>query len=136
MIVALICSVAFYGQVEEIANELRANGHEVIYPGAYNEMSIAESARRQGGDALLKFKQRMYELSEKNIKRSDIVLAINLDENGQKNYIGGSTFLELYEAYRNHKKIYLWNDIPDSNLRDEIEGFGPIVIKGDMSKIV
>lgn len=104
MIVALICSVAFYDQVEEIADGLRASGHEVIYPGVYNEMSIAEMARRQGGDALLKFKQQMYELSEKNIKRSDAVLAINLDKNGQENYIGGSTFLELYEAYRNRKK--------------------------------
>jgi len=136
MIVALICSVVFYDQVENIANELRTNGHEVIYPGVYNEMSIAETARRHGGNALVKFKQQMYELSEKNIKKSDAVLAINLDKDGRKNYIGGSTFLELYEAYRNHKKIYLWNDIPDSNLRDEIEGFEPIVVRGDVSKIV
>lgn len=30
-------------------------------------------------------------------------------ENGKKNYVGGLTFLELYEAFMEGKEIYLWN---------------------------
>ena len=52
-----------------------------------------------------------------------------------KNYIGGATFLEMYDAFRLGKKIYLYNDIPNGMLFDEIEGFGPIIIKGDLNLI-
>ena len=33
------------------------------------------------------------------------------------------------------KKIYLYNDIPLGMLFDEMEGFGPIIINGDLSLI-
>ena len=69
----------------------------------------------------------------------DAVLVLNLDKekNGKllKNYIGGATFLEMYDAFRLGKKIYLYNDIPDGMLYDEIEGFGPIIINGDLDQI-
>lgn len=65
----------------------------------------------------------------------DSVLVLNFDKNGKKNYIGGATFLEMYDAFRLGKKIYMWNDIPHGILRDEIIGFNPIVINGDLEKI-
>ena len=57
------------------------------------------------------------------------------DETIEKNYIGGATFLEIYDAFRLNKKIYLYNDIPEGMLYDEIQGFAPIIINGDLSKI-
>ena len=43
-------------------------------------------------------------------KEMDAVLVLNLDKekNGEilKNYIGGATFLEMYDAFRLGKKIY------------------------------
>ena len=54
----------------------------------------------------------------------------------KKNYIGGATFLEIYDAFRLNKKIYLYNDIPEGMLYDEIQGFAPIIINGDLSKII
>ena len=81
----------------------------------------------------------MYKQSENTIKKMDAVLVLNLDKekNGKllKNYIGGATFLEMYDAFRLGKKIYLYNDIPDGMLYDEIEGFGPIIINGDLDQI-
>ena len=59
----------------------------------------------------------------------------NFDEKIEKNYIGGATFLEIYDAFRLNKKIYLYNDIPKGMLYDEIQGFAPIIINGDISKI-
>ena len=41
----------------------------------------------------------------------------------------------MYDAFRLGKKIFLYNDIPDGMLYDEIEGFNPIIIKGDLDSI-
>jgi hypothetical protein len=77
----------------------------------------------------------MFLASHNIIGKMDAVLALNFDKNGQKNYIGGSTFLELYEAFIQGKKIYLYHDIPEGMLFDEISGFSPVVINEDLSKI-
>ena len=78
-------------------------------------------------------------VSEKTIKNMDAVLVLNFDKNTEgkieKNYIGGATFLEIYDAFRLNKKIYLYNNIPDGILTDEIIGFSPIIINGDLSKV-
>ena len=58
-----------------------------------------------------------------------------LPPNQFKNYIGGATFLELYEAFMNNKKIYLYHDIPEGMLFDEISGFDPIIIHEDLGMI-
>lgn len=82
-----------------------------------------------------KFKARMYRMSEERITTIDAVLTLNFEKNGKKNYIGGATFLEIYEAFMKNKKIYLYNDIPEGMLYDEISGFSPIVINGDLSLV-
>ena len=41
----------------------------------------------------------------------------------------------MYDAFRLNKKIYLYNDIPNGMLYDEIEGFGPIIINSDLDII-
>lgn len=86
-----------------------------------------------------KFKAEMYKQSESTIKSVDAVLVLNYDKkvDGEiyKNYIGGATFLEMYDAFRLNKKIYLYNDIPACILYDEIQGFNPIILNGDLSNI-
>ncbi|MDD2180984.1 MAG: hypothetical protein PHW32_01295 [Bacilli bacterium] len=69
------------------------------------------------------------------MKKVDIVLVLNFDKDGYKNYIGGATFLEMYDAFRLGKKIYLYNDIPEGILEDEIIGFNPIIINGKLEEI-
>lgn len=41
-----------------------------------------------------------------------------MKKNGQPNYIGGATFLEMYKAWEMDKKIYLFNPIPESLLKE------------------
>ena len=78
----------------------------------------------------------MYKQSEDTIKNMDAVLVLNYDKNkdgkNYKNYIGGATFLEMYDAFRLGKKIFLINDIPKGMLFDEIEGFNPIILNGNI----
>jgi len=65
----------------------------------------------------------------------DAVLCLNYDKNGIKNYIGGATFLELYDAFKLNKKIFLVNDIPEGILKDELIGFSPIIVKNNLELI-
>lgn len=80
-------------------------------------------------------KGEMFRRSRDRIKSMDAVLTLNFDKNGKKNYIGGSTFLELYEAFMNNKKIYLWNEIPEGILFDDISGFAPEIINGNLDLV-
>lgn len=73
--------------------------------------------------------------SEDVIKEMDAVLVLNYDKNGQKNYIGGATFLEIYDAFRLNKKIFFINDIPEGILKDELIGFNPTVINGNLKLV-
>ena len=81
----------------------------------------------------------MFQQSEDTIKNMDAVLVLNYDKNKDgkiyKNYIGGATFLEMYDAFRLGKKIFLMNDIPEGMLFDEIEGFNPIILKGNIDLV-
>ena len=56
----------------------------------------------------------------------------NVKKQLEKNYIGGATFLEMYDAFRLNKKIY----IPEGILYDEIQAFAPVITNGDLSKII
>ena len=85
------------------------------------------------------FKAKMFRQSEDTIKQMDAVLVLNFDKEKDgiiyKNYIGGATFLEMYDAFRFKKNIYLYNEVPEGILKDETIGFDPIVINGDINKI-
>ena len=112
MKVFVICSKAFYKDIPPIKEKLEQMGHEVA-----------------------KFKERMFIKSRDTIESMDAVLTLNFEKHGQANYIGGATFLELYEAFMMHKKIFLYNDIPEGMLYDEISGFSPIIIHGDLDLV-
>lgn len=77
----------------------------------------------------------MFKHSEEVISSVDAVLVLNYTKNGIDNYIGGATFLEMYDAFRLGKTIYMMNNIPEGLLKDEIIGFSPVVINGNLDKI-
>lgn len=78
----------------------------------------------------------MIRLQEEKVRGNDAVLVLNFEKNGQKNYIGGATFLEIFRAFDYGRKIFLYNPIPDSIFKDELTGMNPKVIYGDLSLIV
>jgi hypothetical protein len=135
MKIFLICSKAFYSKIPPIQATLEAAGHEIILPHSYDNPNSEKEIREQGSEAHAAFKSKLFKASRDFIGEMDAVLALNFDKNGQKNYIGGSTFIELYEAFMQGKKIYLYHDIPEGMLFDEISGFSPVIINEDLSKI-
>ena len=140
MKVLIICSKKFYSKIEEVKNYLESKNIEVFLPNCYDDPTAEEKAWNIGREEHQKFKAAMYKKSEDTIEKMDAVLVLNLDKEKDgiilKNYIGGATFLEMYDAFRLNKKIYLYNDIPDGMLYDEIEGFNPVIINGDLDKVL
>ena len=139
MKIFVICSKVFYSRIPDIKTFLESKGNEVYLPNCYDNPAQEQEAWDLGKEAHQQFKEKMYKQSEELISKMDAVLVLNYDKekDGQifKNYIGGATFLEMYDAFRLHKKVYLYNDIPDGILFDEIQGFNPIIINGDLDKI-
>ena len=139
MKILIICSKKFYKEIERIKKILEQRNIEVFLPNCYDNPKMEDQMKNLGVKEHQEFKAKMYKQSEDTIKNMDAVLVLNFDKEKegvvQKNYIGGATFLEMYDAFRMNKKIYLYNNIPNSILTDEIEGFSPIIINGSIDLI-
>ena len=133
MKIFVICSKAFYDKIGKIKESLENMGHLITLPNCYDCPSMESNYRGTSEHAL--WKASMIKHSEEVISNVDAVLVVNYDKNGQKNYIGGATFLEIYDAFRLGKKIFFMNDLPEGMLKDELIGFSGIVINEDLSKI-
>ena len=139
MKILIICSKKFYDKIPDIKQSLENNRHEVFLPNCYDDPATESRMWDLGEKEHQQFKARMFKKSEETIAQMDAVLVLNFDKKQNdivlKNYIGGATFLEIYDAFRLGKKIYMYNDIPEGLLYDELQGFAPMVINGDINKI-
>ena len=133
MKIFLVCSKVFYDRLMGIKQELEKSNHIIYLPNCYD--CPETEAKYRGTKEHSKWKASMIRHSEEVIKGVDSVLVLNYDKNGQKNYIGGATFLEIYDAFRLGKKIFFINDLPEGILHDELIGFDPIIINGNLSSI-
>jgi hypothetical protein len=132
----MICSSRhLYDQVNEIKNKLQEIGHDITLPNCFEEPLKEERMKETSEEDHIKFKQEMMKLHEPKIKEVDAILVMNHEKNGQPNYIGGATFMEIIKAWELEKKVFLLNPIPDNLLRDEIHGINPIILNGDLSLI-
>lgn len=135
MKILLICSKRFYDRIPEFELTLKTLGHEISMPNCFDKPETEDKYRSRGAEEHAKWKSEMIKHSTDVINNNDAVLVLNFKKDDFENYIGGATFLEMYDAFRLNKKIYLYNDIPHGMLRDEIVGFCPIVISGDLTKV-
>jgi len=149
MKITICSSVDFTPKIIEIKKSLESMGHSINIP-YFTEMIISGklsfekylSEKENGGDISLRQKQAtdMIRRYWDFIKDSDAILVLNLEKKDIKGYIGGSTLMEMGFAYGHKKKIYLYNPIPEKSERihytDEIIDMKPVVINGDLSKIV
>jgi hypothetical protein len=135
MRVFIICSKFFYDKIPAIKAGLEANGHVVTLQNAYDDPKAEERFRALGPAIHAEWKASMLRQSAEIIERMDAVLVLNFEKNGTPHYIGGATFIEMYDAFRLSKKIFLYNPIPEGILKDEILGFAPIIIAGDLQAL-
>jgi len=135
MKIFIICSKKFYPLIPPIQNKLERLGHELTFPNTYPKTDVEDSFRSLGEKERAEWKAKMFRESVDSVNKNDAVLVLNFDKGDYKNYIGGATFLEMYDAFRLNKKIFLYNQIPEGILKDEIGGFCPIVIEGDLNQV-
>jgi hypothetical protein len=137
MKIAICASMVFTDKMLEVKNQLKELGHEVHISSFVNEY-VGKSEKEKEEitiyhktqkDAIRKFYEK--------IKISDAILVLNYDRRGINNYIGGNTLMEIGFAHVLEKKIFLMNPIPDIEYyRSEIESVRPVIIYGDLTKII
>lgn len=137
----IVCSKWAYHFVPSVVSRLKQLGYEVILPNYFDDPMIEEKIKNNmTKEEHVEFCRKSFEISEEKVKNTNITLVLNLDKekDGQiyKNYIGGATFLEIYDSYKEKHPIFLYNDISEGMLYDELEGMNPIILNGDLFKII
>ncbi len=137
MKIGIIGSMQYTEKMIEIKNELTKVGHDAFITDLHEafigkndvEKEQIKIHQKNNMDAIREFWRAM--------QGADAVLVLNYDKNGVKNYIGGNTLMEIGFAHVLNQKIFLLNPIPDIRYyKSEIEAVRPIIINGDLSKII
>lgn len=151
--IMIACSKHFYDLIPKIKQQLELMGYEVILPNFYDTPMIEEEIKQNNTkEEHIEFCKKSFLESQKKAKECDAILVLNFEREKQinifrydsitknnicPNYIGGATFLEMYDSYLNGNKIYLYNGIPSDTslcgiMRDEIEGMGAKPLYGNL----
>lgn len=120
-----------------VEKKLQELGHEIILPGYthdYADMDTVEKMHTES--ARNKVAHDLIRGYFEKIKNSDAILVVNIEHKGIEGYIGGNSFLEMGFAHILNKPIYLLNKIPEIGYKDELEAMLPVVINGDLNKII
>ena len=135
MRIFICCSKAFYGHVACVRASLEALEHIVTPPNSYDDPKKENEMRLRGEAAHNAWKASMIRLQAEKIAANDGILVLNFEKNGQPNYIGGATFLEVFKAFELGKSIFMFNPLPDGIFRDELEAMNIIVIQGNLGLV-
>lgn len=109
-------------KIIEWKKKLESQGFEVETPLMYSKYNGDFHAIRDVEGNLEEFERYKRIATKKHfqkIKESDILLVLNYDKNGIKNYIGGNTFAEIAYAYglnichNKNIEIYTVNPLPE-----------------------
>lgn len=121
----------------EIESELIKLGHEVILPRFTSEYAQMDSQENIHSESVKnKVNHDLIRDYFEVIKSGDAVLVVNVDRHGTKDYIGGNSFLEMAFAHVLNKKVFILNQIPEMGYADELIAMQPVVLDGDLNKIV
>lgn len=133
----IICgAIVAADEIIAAQKELEAMGFAVEIPwgvkryigAGYQHMS--EEARHEN-----KKRHDLITAYYERIQKSDIVLVVNVEKRGIKNYIGGNTFLEMGFAHVLKKPLYVLNPLPDVSYRSEIDAMNLRVLNGKLSAL-
>jgi len=136
MKIAIAVSMMFAEKAIEIKKKLEKLGYE-IFISEFIDALLGKTDKEK--EKLIIFQKNEKDAIRrfwKQIKRSDMLLVLNFDRRGIKNYIGGNTLMEIGFAHVLNKKIFLLNPIPDIEYyKSEIEAMKPFILNGDFSKL-
>jgi|SRR3989344_1527642 len=135
MKITICASLSFVKEMKKVFDELRKLNHEVLLPKTAERILNGELSQEQinkdkGTKAFSEsiIKNDAIRIHYTKIKDSDGILVLNYNKNGIKNYIGCAVFLEIGFAHILNKKIFLLNEIPNINYKEEIIAMQPIIL--------
>ncbi len=137
MRIGIIGSMQYTEKMLEVRNQLIKRGHDAFMTGLH--MAFIGKSDEEKEKIKIHQKNNMDAIREfwRMMQGADAVLVLNLDKHGIKNYIGGNTLMEIGFAHVLNQKIFLFNPIPKiPYYKSEIEAVRPVIINGDLSKIV
>ncbi len=137
MKIAICASMVFTKEQLAVKSQLEKMGHTAVcssFVGHYIDKAEAEIVKLANYHKAEAGAIREY---WDQIKWSDAILVLNYDRKGIKNYIGGNTLMEIGFAHVLRKKIFLLNPVPAIEYyQDEIVAVKPVILNGDLRKIV
>jgi nucleoside 2-deoxyribosyltransferase len=146
MKVTLCGSISFYKEMTDIKNKLEALGHQVKLPpikvpdkdGNFIPVEKYYEIRKIAGDNEAWVWERKAQAIQSHFDKvawADAILVTNFDKKGINGYIGANTLMEMGVAFHLKKPIFLLNQIPKLDYKEEILGMQPIVVNNDLNKI-
>ncbi len=136
MKIFICCSKHIYNKIPKIKALLESQGHIITLPNSFDAPMKEEEVKKEGDELHAEWKSNMIRRQEQKVRENDAILVLNMEKKKIPNYIGGATFLEMFQAWRLEKKIFLYNPIPEGMLKDEICAFRPKIINQDLRQIV
>lgn len=144
MRITLCGSIVFFDEMESIRQKLEELGHEVKTVekdiadenGVVLDMKARHEFIKSKSSVAVRLKTKAMKEHFAKVDWCEAILIVNEEKKSIPGYIGMNTMLEAGLAFHLEKKIFLFNDIPKVDYEDEIRGMVPIVINGDLSKIV
>ncbi|MDD3487231.1 MAG: hypothetical protein PHF35_02550 [Candidatus Moranbacteria bacterium] len=120
----------------EVRDRLAALGHDAFVTDLHKPFIGKSDEEKERIKLYQKYNKDAIREFWNAMQKANAVLVLNLDKNGEKNYIGGNTFLEIGFAHILNQKIFLYNPIPEiPYYKTEIIAMKPIVINRDLSLI-
>ncbi|MCX6794136.1 MAG: nucleoside 2-deoxyribosyltransferase [Candidatus Gottesmanbacteria bacterium] len=117
--------------------ELEAQGLRVLVPIELGNEKTNESFMSRDEDKIsTKIEYDFIREHFRKIEQSDAILILNYEKKGVPGYVGGNTFLEMGYAFGLGKKIYLLYPVPDMDYSVEMHAMKPIVLNGDLLKLL
>lgn len=133
----MIGSMQYTEKMLEVRDELRDLGHDAFVTDLHEAFIGKTDEEKEAVKLEQKYHQDAIREFWRLMQDADAVLVFNLDKHGIRNYIGGNTLMEIGFAHVLNQKIFLYQPIPDiPYYKTEIEAVKPVIIHGDLTKIV
>jgi hypothetical protein len=137
MKIGIIGSMQFVDKMLETKEKLSKMNHDVFITSMHKTLIGKSDQEIEKIKLDQKYNMDAIRVFWREMQGADAVLVLNLDKNGIKNYIGGNTLMEIGFAHVLNQKIFLLNSVPEMPYcKTEIEAMKPIVINGDLTKII
>ena len=127
----------FHEEMLEAKRVLEERGITVHIPsGAYDKSKNEFYAGSEEKKIILKIEHDLIHEHFHEIDKAEAILVLNYEKKGINGYIGGNTFLEMGYAFGLRKKIYLLYPVPKMDYSVEMHAMKPVVLNGDLSKLL